>query len=297
LAREGIEKLTDDPDGGEEPETVLFGLDGTRDAKLRHVPVVESPIIVMGCPRSGTTAMGFALGTHPELWASPHGSEANFIHGLLRDAPDQYKRSQFGNNITETGGIRESEWMRAIGVSINTLMTRQSGGVRWIDHTPRNVDVSRQIATAFPDARFIHVLRDGRRVVESLLALAARRPRYTGFTSNFVENCERWVQRVSQGRQFFAEHPESCYQVTNEAVSADPGAAFDALQTFLGVAPSAQAADHWRMNTVNSSFDRTNRPVGPWGNLTSPQQREFSAIAGPLMVELGYCQESDLVTA
>ena len=49
------------------------------------------------------------------------------------------------------------------------LLTRTSNGRRWIDQTPANTLVVDRLAEMFPGARFLHILRDGRRVVHSMI--------------------------------------------------------------------------------------------------------------------------------
>ena len=80
-------------------------------------------------------------------------------------------------------------------------------------------------------------------------------------------------------------------------MSADPAPAFAELLTFLGVPPCRQPSEYWATTTVNSSYVADLRPADPWADMPPAQRARFAEIAGPLMVELGYCTDADLAAA
>jgi len=62
----------------------------------------------------------------------------------------------------------------------------------WIDHTPENVRYGSTLASEFPNAKFIHIVRDGRAVANSVLGLE-----WGPTTAR--EAADWWTQRVGFG--------------------------------------------------------------------------------------------------
>lgn len=134
-------------------------------ALKREHPTLEKPIIMVGCPRSGTSIAVELFATHP--WVA-NRSEA----GQVWD-PDHYYDPNAHHHwgaemVTEEGARRlhaKFEYYR-----------QRSGRKRLVNKHPRNsvrIDYIRQI---FPDAFFIHVIRDGRAVVNSIINKTQREP-------------------------------------------------------------------------------------------------------------------------
>ncbi len=123
----------------------------------------ESPIIVGGCDRSGTTLLRATLDSHPEIAAGPeswvfvykvkpdwlaeeYGFEPSFVRDLMRDSKSL---AQFIDRFMDAYRIREN---RPI----------------WCEKSPRNILRLDWIWQRFPKARVIHIVRDGRDVACSL---------------------------------------------------------------------------------------------------------------------------------
>lgn len=93
-------------------------------------------IVIGGAPRSGTTLVLSVLSSSSLVHAIPHETYA-----LVREEPDIPERLR---------RLLDDDW----------------GGL-WVEKTPLNVRNVERILDALPDARFVHVIRDGRDVVTS----------------------------------------------------------------------------------------------------------------------------------
>ena len=117
---------------------------------------LERPIIILGAGRSGTTALTEVLRHHPDVavWEEPKHiwrfGHAYRSHDVLTaaDATPRVKRyihEQFAAYL------------------------RDSGKARFIEKTPSNCFRVSFIRAVFPDALFVHVMRDGRAAVTSAM--------------------------------------------------------------------------------------------------------------------------------
>ena len=145
---------------------------------------IAPPVFVVGSPRSGTTwlyhlllsAGGFAR-YHAEsnvfnLLAPRFGdlSVARHREALL-DAwtvSELFRRSGL-DPVSFRAEVHER--CRSAGDLLRMFMdavAREQGASRWAECTPENLLYVRPIAAAFPGARFLHIVRDGRDVACSI---------------------------------------------------------------------------------------------------------------------------------
>ena len=144
----------------------------------------KPPIFLLGSQRSGTTMLRLMLNNHPNI-AIPH--ETAFItiyHGKLKDYGDlenkdnarrllddvsQHPLVKRGKLITDPEAIlgRPISSYRDFVDAVFQTYADSLGKVRWGDKTPfytPDIDVLHEI---FPEAKFLHLVRDGRDVVVS----------------------------------------------------------------------------------------------------------------------------------
>jgi hypothetical protein len=163
------------------------------------------------------------------------------------------------------------------------------------------VDVAR---LAYPDARFVHIIRDGRDVVSSLLEKRWLRPTEAGeddagiaygtYARFWVEPDRReefssvsdarrgawaWRRYVTAARAARAE----VFELRYEQLVSEPDAAAAKLALHLDVSPDtvAHALGHARPSSVGR-FRR---------DLSEEQLSDVMAEAGDLVRELGYAAE------
>ena len=149
----------------------------SRNDKARAHPPV--PFIV-GVGRSGTTMLRLMLDAHPELTIPP---ETHFVPDLIEaiDGGATAERAvevmtsvrQWGDLHTEPGEVlarwRELERFEAGPAlrSFYSIFSERQRKPRYGEKTPAYVKNMAEIEGALPEARFIHVIRDGRDVALS----------------------------------------------------------------------------------------------------------------------------------
>lgn len=116
--------------------------------------MLDRPIIILGAARSGTTLLGDILAHHPDVayWVEP-----KYVW-------------RYGNPTARTDQRRAEEATPAVKRYIRSKFTSfvaRREGDRFMEKTPTNCFRVPFIQEVFPDARFVHLIRDGRDVAFS----------------------------------------------------------------------------------------------------------------------------------
>jgi Sulfotransferase family len=134
-------------------------------------------IFIVGAGRSGTTWLHLMLGAHPQVAT---GQESQLFNNYLRKLVNQWNREIA---YPETDKLRKHgitsyidedrfmELLRDFAIAIfDNVMQAKPGATRFLEKSPNNSFNIDLIHRVFPDARFVHLIRDGRDVVTSMLA-------------------------------------------------------------------------------------------------------------------------------
>jgi hypothetical protein len=254
---------------------------------------------VGGCGRSGTTLLSVMLDSHSNLCCGPESRlfcspsvNPHRLATLYHLSPPQVR-----------------EWMRRSASKAQFIETfagaccEASGKRRWAEKTPGNIHAMDYLFAHFPDARFIHVIRDGRDVVCSLRThpkykLVRGRRVETGVRRSIRSCAERWVGSVRAG---LAWRGDSRYiEVQYRELVLQPESTLRRLLGFLGEPwDSAMLSYPERRYATNDPTRCVQNPgadqppyttaMGRWRQDLSPKElATFYQVAGPLMDDLGY---------
>jgi len=122
-----------------------------RGRKPRLGSADERLVLVVGSPRSGTTFLAGALGAHPGVVDLGEVKPIKASIAELASLPEGEAGARFRRTL---------ERVRRLGLSAH---------LRGVEQTPETVFVLRAVLAAYPQARAIHLIRDGRDVACSLL--------------------------------------------------------------------------------------------------------------------------------
>lgn len=192
------------------------------------------------------------------------------------------------------------EFFAAIGTGIHTMLKAHVQGCRWVDSTPGSVLQWKVLMDMFPTARFVHMLRDGRSVVASLLS--------SGFdiaaAKDFRVACDTWATMARKGRELVESHPDRCVEIRQEQMAIDPFGVTSEVFALCGEADDPRAGEFLARGRVNSSYGNKtasdirkakpheSAPKAPWSNWSKAELRTFERTAGELMQVLGYGSET-----
>ena len=243
----------------------------------------ERVVFVVGSPRSGTTFVGGSLGSQPgfvDLGEVP----------LLKAA------------VARLAPLPEREQARRVRRILERV--RRLGLVRrlrGVEQTPEMSYLLPGALRAYPAATAVHVLRDGRDVVCSLLErgwLNARRNGSDDANQPYGAHARFWVEperreefrHVSDARRAAwawrryvtaaRAVPERTVELRYEQLAADPLTVADRVAAALGATPEPL------QNAFSAAHGSS---VGRWRReLSAEELADVEAEAGDLLAELGY---------
>lgn len=262
------------------------------------------PFFIVGSARSGTTLLRLILNAHPDVAVPP---ESRFVtelwEGRERVEPEgflarlaahpQFKRwdlpiEEVRARLPEEGHVT---YAQAIEASFRAY-SDGSGRTRWGDKTPRYVESIDLLASIFPTARFVHLIRDGRNVALSYADMP--------FGPSTVGKAARlWARRVRAGMENgSALGPQRYRELKYEDLVADMEGCLPSLCDFLGLTfdPAMlnypEAAKHAvlpKAERLNPHIKEKPTTTRSWRSTMPPGHVEiFESVAGEVLERAGY---------
>jgi Sulfotransferase family len=196
-------------------------------ARRRPAPGHPPAPFVVGVGRSGTTLLRLILDAHPDL-AIP--AETHFVPDLLErqrecSDPRELIAVIVGSREWDDFGLEpEALYEAAAGRhgaaevlrAFYGLCAEARGKPRWGDKTPGYVKRMRPIAAGLEEARFVHLIRDGRDVALS------RRSRGMGAGKPIADVAELWRRRIENARRQAKKLKGRYLELRYEDLVADP---------------------------------------------------------------------------
>lgn len=209
---------------------------------LAREGVLQAAPFIVGAPRSGTTLLRLMLDAHPWI-AIP--AETHFYEAVLGVDPrsDDWVgavvAAMVGSYAWGDYGMDAGAFERAVRAASPTepagvlrtfyhAYAARFGKPGWGDKFPGNTLLIRGIAGLLPEARFIHIIRDGRDVAASLREMWFR-------PGDSFESCiAYWAKFVRAARREAADGIPYL-EVRYEALVQDPQAELRRICAFLEI--------------------------------------------------------------
>ena len=270
---------------------------------------------IVGCPRSGTTLLRLMLNAHPELaipnesyfpvelrpWIRRYRKNGGFDLGLFaQDLATGSSFPQVRRNwelepsliLNRLTGIHDIDYAEALR-RLYALYAEVHGKPLYGDKTPWFVLHMRYLGTLFPEARFIHLIRDVRDVAPSLQA------KEWG-PDTLVDTAALWRHMVRSGQRDGQRLGAARYlEVRYEQLVTDPPGTLMRVCNFLGLSYRTQMLDYHedalqQLPEHVRGLDKnlTSRPIQglrDWRRDLDPHSiSTCETVTAPLLRRLGY---------
>ena len=295
-------------------------LDAARRRRAKTPP--PAPFVV-GVSRSGTTLLRLMLDAHPDLTIPP---ETHFIPKLIRNVkksdedpravaietitthrrwPDfQLDEQELSDRISALSDPSVTEILR----SFYGLYAERENKARWGDKSPPYVRKMPRIGSVLPEARFIHLIRDGRDVALSMTEVEWG-------PESIPEAAEKWKEWIAKSRRQ-AKRVDHYLEVRYEDLVTDPEPTLRRVCEFteldfsedmltyherasermsevvrefqIGGGPLLTADDRAQQHKLVSEPPQADRLARWQRDMSDSDQARFEEIAGDLLGELGY---------
>ncbi|WP_084961692.1 sulfotransferase family protein [Thermoactinospora rubra] len=273
----------------------------------------DRPVFVVGCPRSGTTMLQLMLHAHPRMAVPPETRFVEYAYYRRRnlgDMRDPANRRALAKRITVGKGTRfhdlgidADEYIRravtgpgslgsVIGLAFQ-MYAERFGKDRWGDKRPSYVRKVHLLRRLFPDAQFVHLIRDGRDCVASLKEMP-------WYRLDSFHAASAWAEAMDAGKRLRRSLPEdSYYELRYEDLTGDPALELKKLCHFLGeefdpamckpyTVAGVAVPTHktWHSNTHS---EVTRARVGSWATRLEDWEIALcEGVLGELLREQGY---------
>ena len=265
---------------------------------------MDAPFFIVGSARSGTTLLRLMLNAHPDVAVPPesrfitelwNGSDVVDVDGFLRGLGAHPRFHTWDLPITavrdELEGAARPSYADAIGAAFGAY-ARVHGKNRWGDKTPRYVEHIPFLASLWGDARFVHLIRDGRDVALSYADVPFG-PKTVGRAARL------WGRRVKAGCDAGRALPKGRYlEVSYEDLVDDAEGEIKDIADFLELDFDPGMLDYTerargsvlpRASMYNPNVVKPPSKTRSWRDEMDPGHvAAFEAVAGDVLNELGY---------
>nr|MBN2277216.1 sulfotransferase [candidate division Zixibacteria bacterium] len=266
--------------------------------------MMKSPIFVGGSARSGTTLVRVILDSHPNIACGPEIKIIPIIAEQWSTIRNSFAKPMMEYNLTP------KDVDEIYNNMIRSFMEKyriKQGKARMAEKSPNNVFYFQHLHYLFPESPLIHVIRDGRDIICSLLQMKWVDPT-TGqpiaYTREADKAADYWVQAVMAGRRALnlPGLKDRYLEIRYEDIINKTEATLKRLFEFIDEPwdPVVLKFHEQKRNLAGeSSADQVSKPlykkaVARWQtDLKEEDKPVIKKIAGPLLIELGYTPDDN----
>lgn len=288
---------------------------------MKENPFASDALFIVGAGRSGTTLLQMALNAHPELSVTGEFHYFDQICRLKEEIPslkDDQSLDNFLGRVKHAYGFQfirnVDSLLKESGLKLMQLpkkdrtynrffyelleQHKKKKNASWIgEKTPENVRYLTELKALFPNARFIHIVRDPRAVVASSIKMPDN-------SRDVLIHAATWRSDVWHAIDFF-QNNENCYTLRYEDLVTHTREELQKLVDFLGIAFDEKMLSYqsdaknmlkdepWKVGTTRKVYGSS---ITKWKQeLSRDQASVVELLAGHFMNEFGYEYSRSLI--
>lgn len=269
-------------------------------------------VFLVGCPRSGTTWLQLMLFQHPEINSMQETHLFDWYLDPLYKVFEQDTKSKNKRNTGLSGIISYKEFDEIMIFFINKVLynntnINKSNTTVLLEKTPEHLRHWELIDRLIPGSYFIHIIRDPRSVVSSMLAAKSQWGSKAAPFGGTVGASYRWVSDVDKGmclKKIGNRYLETQYEI----LSSDGPQELKKIFEFIGIdsndmlcqkifndckISNLQSANKklkspWDLSIEPKNFFRKGEIKGWKKDLTVSQIKNIEYITKSFMSKFGY---------
>lgn len=217
-----------------------------------HAALSKRHFFIVGCQKSGTTWIQRLLDGHPALRCHGEAYFAAVLAPLLKQVQQAHNQRQKAGPL---GQMTDEDLIQLFRAAAGLTMSR------WLENiddpdaieaigekTPEHALCMATLDTAFPNAKFIHIIRDGRDVCVSGWfhnlrdggdAFRQRFPEINSYIQYTLT--QHWLPYIQRACAFGAANPQRYLELRYESLHTEPEAEIARMLQFLEVDDSDAA--------------------------------------------------------
>ncbi len=233
-------------------------------------------IFLVGFPRSGTTLLQSLFAAHPEVLSLPetfffvHAAPSGYRWRLLGRAHPQARArlrelERHGIEVPApalretlpiaTAGPTVRRFVKSLDVAASAHDKRA-----WVEKTPSHLHYMAVIERYMPDAKFLHMIRDGMPAIASLHAVTHAHPEPWGGRRALDVCIARWKSDIQ--RSYACVEKANHLFVSYERLVADPSAVLSSLTQSLRLSSDSGSIEAMVAGYADASLGVVS--VEPW---------------------------------
>ncbi|MEM7681646.1 MAG: sulfotransferase [Planctomycetota bacterium] len=292
--------------------------DDTADAHRRVEAALDKQLFFIGsCSKSGSTWLQHLLDGHPQVRCHGEAFLANQLRPLLAAVAAKHNKNikcvKVSNRVQRSGDLAREDlnhlWRTAVGLIFDRWIDGDPNVLAVGDKTPENAAGAAALLETFPQAKLVHLIRDGRDVCVSGW-FHNLRVKGDAFKQQFPTLADyiplmagqKWAPYIELARDAGRRWPDRFIEVRYEDLHAQGGAVMTALLAFLGVDADAESVasclSHGQFEQLSGGRGRGEEDrghfyrkgqIGDWReHFDERAAQAFDRCAGPMLRSLGY---------
>lgn len=239
-------------------------------------------VFVVGCPRSGTTWLQRLLASHPQIRT---GQESHLFQHYIGSQLRNWRvaaEPRFRGGVGMACYFTEEEFLHIVKAYLLTLIEPMVGplgpGELFLEKSPSNALFLPELFELLPKARVIHLIRDPRDVVSSLISgetwISEWAPRKAAVAGNW------WARHIIAVRDARPQLPPGQFrEVKYEDLSRSPIEVLRGCADFLNLG--------WDTSEIANAVDanQASKAKTNGGGSPIPLSGEVAKRSGPIVVE------------